>query len=65
MLNFNFLEKSMGIVSPPHFVYDISRKMVFMLYSINWTNFNVKIAVTSWDIAQYMVAIVCYSSVTS
>ena len=35
MLNFNFLEKSMGIVSPPHFVYDISRKMVFMLYSIN------------------------------
>ena len=35
MLNFDFLEKGLGIVSPPHFVYDFSRKMFFMLYSIN------------------------------
>ena len=28
MLNFSFLEKGLGIVSPPHFVYDFSRKMV-------------------------------------
>ena len=27
------------IVAPPHFVYDLSRKMFFMLHSINWPNF--------------------------
>ena len=27
MLNFDFLENSLGIVSQPHFVYDFSRKM--------------------------------------
>ena len=26
MLNFDCLEKGLGIVSPPHFVYDFSRK---------------------------------------
>ena len=25
MLNLDFLEKSLGIVSPPHFVYDLSK----------------------------------------
>ena len=33
-LNFGFLKKDLGMVSPPHFVYDFSRKMVFMLCSI-------------------------------
>ena len=30
MLNFSFLEKGLGLVSPPHFVYDCdcSRKML-------------------------------------
>ena len=35
MLNFNFAEKGRGLVSPPYFVYDFSRKMFLMLYSIN------------------------------
>ena len=26
MLNFDFLEKGLGIVSPPHFMYDFLRK---------------------------------------
>ena len=39
MLNFNLLEKDLGIVSLPYFVYDFSRKMFLMLYSINWPNF--------------------------
>ena len=30
MLCFNFLEKGLGIVSPPYFVYDFSRKMLVM-----------------------------------
>ena len=30
MLNFDFLDKGIGIVSPAHFVYDFSTKMLFM-----------------------------------
>ena len=36
MLNFDFLVKGLGIVSPAHFVYDFSTKMFLMLYSINF-----------------------------
>ena len=39
MLNFDFLDKGLGIVSPAHFVYDFSTKMFFMLYSVNLPNF--------------------------
>ena len=39
MLNFDFLDKGLVIVSPPHFVSDFSTKMFLMLYSINWPNF--------------------------
>ena len=40
MLNFNFLEKGLGTVSLPHFMYDFSRKVFLVLYSIIWPNFN-------------------------
>ena len=33
MLDFDFLEKDLGIVSIPHLAYDFSRKM-FLLYSV-------------------------------
>ena len=33
MQKFDFLENGLGLVSPPHFVFDFSRKM-FLLYSI-------------------------------
>ena len=36
ILNFDVLEKGLGIVSPRHFLYDFSRKMFLMLFSINW-----------------------------
>ena len=36
---FYFLEKGVGLVFPPHFVYDFSRKMFLMLHSINWRTF--------------------------
>ena len=39
MLDFNFSEKSLGLVSPPYFVYDISWKKFLVLDSINWPNF--------------------------
>ena len=34
MLNFDFLDKGLGIVSLPYFVYDLSAKMFLMLHSI-------------------------------
>ena len=39
MLNFNFSEKGLGLISPSNFVDDFSRKMFLMLHSINWPNF--------------------------
>ena len=39
MVNFNFLEKGLETISPPHFVHDFARKMFLMLYSIKWSNF--------------------------
>ena len=35
MLNFGFLDKGLGKVSPAHFVSDFSTKMFLMLYSLN------------------------------
>ena len=32
MLNFNFSDRAQGLVSPPHIVYDFSRKMFLMLH---------------------------------
>ena len=54
MVNFDFLKKGLGIVSPPHFMCDFSRKTLLKLYSINLTKFYCLIAFTSWDIGQYM-----------
>ena len=42
MLNFIFLDKDLGIVSLPPFVYDFPIKIFLMLYSINWPNFIVR-----------------------
>ena len=35
MLNSNFSEKGLGLVSSPHLAHDFSIKMSIMLYSIN------------------------------
>ena len=49
MFNLNFTEKGLGLVSPPHFVYNFSRKMFLILYSTN-TKYHCLIAFTSRDI---------------
>ena len=41
MFNFDFSEKSMGVVSTLNFVYDFSRKIFLIPYSINWSSFMV------------------------
>ena len=38
MLNFDFSEKRVGIVSLPNFMYGFSRKMCLILYSIHLTD---------------------------
>ena len=39
MLNFDFLEKGLWILSLPRFVYDFSQKLFVKLCSLNWPNF--------------------------
>ena len=48
MLNFYFSEKALGLVSPPHFAYDFSRKLFHMFHYL--TKFHCLIAFTSRDI---------------
>ena len=59
ILNPNFPEKGLGLVSPPHFVYDISRKMFLMLYSINWLNFIVWLPLLLGILGNTGITIVC------
>ena len=59
MLNFDFLEKGLGIVSPPHFVYDFSRKMFLKLYSNNCPVVIVWLSLLLQILVNMCVAIVC------
>ena len=60
MLNFDILEKGLGIVCPPHFVCDFSRKMFLMLYSINWPNFIALLPLYLEILINICIAIVYY-----
>ena len=60
MLNFDLLEKDLGIVSPPHFVHDISKKMFLMLYSINWPNLIAWLFLLLEILINMCIAIVCF-----
>ena len=60
ILNFHFLKKDLGIVFSIHFVYDFSRKMFLMLYSIDWTNFIVLLPLLLEILGNMCIAIVCF-----
>ena len=60
MLNFDFLDKGLGIVSPGHFVYDFSRKIFLMSNSINWPNFIVWLPLLLEILFNMCIAIVCW-----
>ena len=60
MFNFDFLEKGLGIVSPPHFVYYFPRKMFIILYSINWPNLIVSLPLLLEILSNICTAIVCF-----
>ena len=59
MLNLDFLDKGLGIVSPVHFVYNFSTKMFLMLYSINCPNFSVWLPLLLEILGNMCIAIVC------
>ena len=59
MLNFKFLEIGLRIVSPLHFVYDFSRKIFLLWYSINWTNFIVWLSLLLEILDIICIAIIC------
>ena len=59
MLNFDFIGKDLGIVSPPHFVYDFSRKMLLVLYSTNWPSFIAWLPLLIETLVNMCIAIVC------
>ena len=57
---FWFLEKSLGIVSPPDFMNDFSRKKFLILYSVNWPNFIVWLPVLLEILDNMCIAILCF-----
>ena len=59
MLNFHFLEKKLRIDSPPYFAHDFARKIVLILYSINWRNFIVWLPLLLDILDNMCIAIVC------
>ena len=59
MLNVDFLEKGLGIVSPAHFVYDFLRKVFLKLYSINWPGFIAWLSLLPEILVNMCIAIVC------
>ena len=60
MLNFNFLENGLGIVSPRHFVHVFSRKMLLIIYSINWPNLIVWLPLLLEMFGNMCITIVCF-----
>ena len=60
ILNFDFFKKDLGIVSPPHFAYDFSRKMFLILYSIKWPNFIVWFPLLLTILGDMCIAIVSF-----
>ena len=62
MLNFDFLETGLGIVSAPHFVCGFSRKVCILLYFINWLNSIVWLPLLLEIFGEICISIVCFSS---
>ena len=53
------LIRVLGLAFPPHFVYDFSRKILLMLYSINWQSFIVWSSLLLGIFEDICIVIVC------
>ena len=60
VLNYDFLKNGLGMVSPSHFVYDFSREMFLILYSINWSIFVVWLSFLLGILGKMCIAIVFF-----
>ena len=60
--NFHFLEEGLGLVFPLHFVYNFSRKMFLMLYSINLPDLIVWLSLFLEILSYMCIASVCFLS---
>ena len=60
MLNFDFLEKGLGIVSASNFVYDFSRYFFLVLHSINWPNLIAWLPLLLEILGNMCITIVCF-----
>ena len=60
MLNFNCLEKGLGLASPPHYLHDFSRKFFPMSYSIEWQKLIVWLALLLAILGSMYTKIVCW-----
>ena len=58
MINFDFVDHGLRIVSPAHFVNGFSTKM-FLLYSTNWPNFIAWLPLLPEILGNMFIAIVC------
>ena len=59
MLNFDFLDNGLVIVSPAHIVNDFSTQIFLMLYSIKWPNFIAWLPLLLEILANMCIEIVC------
>ena len=59
MLIYNFSEKGLELVSPPHFVYDFWKKMFLVLHSISLPNFIVWLLLLLEILGNVCITIVC------
>ena len=58
-LNFDILDKGLGIVSLVHFLYDFSTEMFPMVCYINWPNFNAWLPLLIEILGNMCTVIVC------
>ena len=63
MLNFEFLDKGLGMVSLENFVYDFPTEMFVMLYYINCSNFIAWFPLLFEILGNMSIAIVCYPGI--
>ena len=59
-LSFDFLEKCLGLVSPPHFVYDFLKKIFLMSYFINWPNLIVRLPLLLEILRSICILSICF-----
>ena len=57
---FWFVRKSPGMISPQHFVYDFSTKVLLMLYSIDWPNLIARLSLLPGVLRNVFIEIVCW-----